>query len=71
MNNEYYMADICFDFEANSDDEAKKKFFDMLKASGISPKNACLKKFKRNTLGDFGEFIVNPYDDEYNEYLEE
>lgn len=39
----------------------------MLKASGISLKNACLKKFRRNTLGDFGEFIVNPYDDEDND----
>lgn len=66
MNNEYYKADIYFDFEANSDDEAKKKFFDMLKAAGISPKNACLKKFRRNTLCDFGEFIVDPYDDEDN-----
>ena len=57
MNDNYYQIDICFNFESDSDKEAIDYFLKTMTAANIPLKNAQLKKFKRNCIGDFGTYI--------------
>jgi len=57
MNDNYYQIDICFNFESDSDKKAIDYFLKTMTAANIPLKNAQLKKFKRNCIGDFGTYI--------------
>lgn len=64
MNDNYYQIDVCFNFESDSDKEAIDYFLKTMTAANIPLKNAQLKKFKRNCIGDFGTYI---YPKDFNE----
>ena len=59
MNDNYYQIDICFNFESDSDKKAIDYFLKTITAANIPLKNAQLKKFKRNCIGDFGTYIYS------------
>ena len=56
-NDEYYQIDICHYFDADSDEDALKKVKKILEDTGIPAEDVHLKRFRKNTLGDFGTFI--------------
>lgn len=64
MNDNYYQIDICFNFESKSDKKAMDYFLKTMTVANIPLKNAQLKKFKRNCIGDFGTYIYPNKDDE-------
>lgn len=68
MNDYYYHIDISHNFDAESDKEAMANFLEIITVAGIPINDASLKKFRRNTIGDYGTYLY-PEDKEEGEDL--